>query len=84
MARVWRFVVFCAMYSVSCISSVCSWNMEVHFLVHKSPPVHHILSEPNPFTPHLFNIYFNIIPFTSRSPEWFPPSNFATKLFNDV
>jgi hypothetical protein len=63
-----------------------SRNPEVHYSNHKRPPPVSILGQPNPVhipTSHLLQIHPNIIqPSTPRSPQWFFPSGFPTKILH--
>jgi hypothetical protein len=59
------------------------WNRKVHYRVHKSPPLDHILSQPNPvrsIDPYRPKIHLNVIIRLSLGlPSGLLPSGFTTK-----
>jgi len=50
------------------------WNLNVHYHVHKSPPLDFVVKQMNPvhiLKPHFFKVHFNnIFLFIPRSPTW--------------
>jgi hypothetical protein len=60
-----------------------SWNLNIHYRIHKFPPPLPILSQLKPVhapTYHFLEVHFNIIiPFTFESSNWTLPSGFWRK-----
>ena len=76
----WKANWFAASQEIPCISQ----NLKIHYRTHKRPPPVSILGQPNPVhipTFHLLEFHPNIIhPSTPRSPQWFLPTGFPTKI----
>jgi hypothetical protein len=58
-------------HSTSQETALLLWNQKVHYCVHKSQPLVHILNPVNTLVSHFLNIHFNIIlPSSPRFLSW--------------